>query len=88
MGRLSLMGAYPESERHNRRCANNKMKHLDLAEAKIKMTVKNYRPPSSCSYLFAVEASDKMFEGARNAADGQLRYVEVMSNLTKRFFIL
>ena len=83
MNHLSLTAAFPESQR-NSRCGTGLMRHYHWSEEDIKMKVKNYRPPLSCSYLLEVEVAGNMFEGVRDAADGQLRYVGVVSNLKKR----
>ena len=80
MNHLSLMAANPESQRDSW-CGTGLRSHYYLRKEEIKMNVKNYRPPPSCSYLLPVEVGDKKFEGARDAADGQLRYVEIVSDL-------
>jgi len=81
MSHLSLKSANPEYERDNYRCGNGRMNHARFTKDQIMKNVTNYQPPPSCSYLLEVEVGDKTFEGVRNAANGRLRFVEVVSNL-------
>ena len=85
MTHLSLMPAYPESQRHNR-CGTGRRRHRHRSKDEIEKNVKRYRPLPSCQYLIEVRVGDTTFEGIR-AANGRLRYVAVweFENLSVRF---
>jgi len=85
MTHLSLVPAYPESQRHNR-CGTGRRRHRHQSKDEIEKNVKRYRPLPSCQYLIEVRVGDTTFEGIR-AANGRLRYVAVWEfvNLSVRF---